>query len=448
MFEDVNFEQFIELTAKVIENMTGRQILDAMYILKASRSVLAKHVALRRRQVDVFNKTSSLAKAVKTQTSRFPFISRAVSNIADQVKNSQSSGLSSPTGPQSPLKHGPQTTKSEKLEGKHIPSTKTLSGRESAHFDTSSGANPTIDHIPEEESGTRLENAQRSSVADESALPAKDAKPSPNRGRDTFSNRSFAESQHESLVDTDGKSEESLQPSSTNRTSIPTPSIHGNSMEPDRARKLQRLAERQVPSVSAEAHSPSEGQTPTSNHTQGELDTMKQQDTFFTRPVHTSPVLSSLPRVKLPTNTTSTQDGIEKLSDTDINQDVFYSAKPGGSSPPDAQALPEEGQPSNAMYSEIFHSPRVAKLLQREDKEGGPQDLHLKKGNLPRETNEESVSNVPPTGPKTVNSREEKNGANARQLADDAVRESPFASSTASKVSLKLHFARNHVLIN
>lgn len=428
--------------------MTGRQILDAMYILKASRSVLAKHVALRRRQLDVFNKTSSLAKAVKTQTSRFPFISRAVSNTADQVKNSQSSGLSSPTGPQSPLKHGPQTTKSEKLEGKNTTSTKTLSGRESAHFDSNSGANPTIDHVPGEEPGKRLGNAPRSSVADESALLAKDEKPSPNRGRDTFSNRSFAESQHDSLVDTDGKSAKSLQPSSTSRTSIPTPSIHGNSMEPDRARKLQRLAERQVPSVSAEAPSPSEAQTPASGNIEGELNTNKQQDIFFTRPAHISPALSSLPRVKLPTNTTSTQDGIEKLSDTDINQDVFYSAKPGGSSPPEAQAPPEEGQPSDVMYSEIFHSPRVAKLLQREDQEGTSQDLHLKKGKLLRETNEHSVSNVSPTGPQTVNPREKKNGENARHLAEDAAKGSLSASSIASEVSFKLHFARNHVLIN
>lgn len=415
--------------------MTGRQILDAMYVLKASRSVLAKHIGLRRRQLDVYSKTSSLAKAIPTQTSRFPFIARAVSNLADQVKTSPNPGLSSRTGPQFSSKHDPQMTRSENIRGKD-----SISGRQSAHFDTNLGANPTTDHVAGEGLGTRVEN--------EAALSAKDEKPSPSRGRDTFSNRSTAESQHDSLANTDGKSAECLQPNSTNRTSIPTPSKHENSMEPDRARKLQRLAERQVPSVSAEAHPPSGTRIPTSNHTQGEIDTNKQQDVFFTRSVHANPVLSSLPRVKLPTNTTSTQGGIENLSDTDINQDVFYSAKPSRSSAPDIQALPEEGQPSDTIYSEIFHSPRVARLLKREDRKGGSQDLHLKKERLSHEAKEESVSNTPPPSSGPADSLERKKAESARQLAEDIAEESTLSTSRSSEVSFKLHLSRSHILMN
>lgn len=428
--------------------MTGRQILDAIFILKASRSVLAKHIGLRRRQLDVYSKTSSLAKAVKTQTNKFPFLTRAVSNVADQIKNSLGSGPSSPKDPQIVPKNGPQVPRSENIEGKVTTPTETISGQESAHFDTDLGANPTTDQIPGEEPGTRRENTQRSPIPNESALSAEDEKPSSSRGRDTFSDRSVAESQHDALADTDGKSEESLQPTSTNRTSIPTPSTRGGSMEPDRARKLQRLAERQVPSVSAEPHPPSEFQTSTSDRKVGEIDIAKQQDVFFTRPVHTSPVLSSLPRVKLPTNTTSSQDGIEKLSDTDINQDIFYSARPAKSSVPDAQTLPEKGQPSDAIYSEIFHSPRVAKLLRREEKEGGSQDLYLTKEKLPHETNKESVSSIPPTTSRTANLREEKNAEDSRQLGEDIMKDSTSASSTVSKVSSQVRFMRNNILMN
>lgn len=415
--------------------MTGRQILDAMNVLKASRSVLAKHIGLRRRQLDVYSKTSTLAKAIQTQTSRFPFIARTVSNLADQDNNPQSSGLSSRTGPQFSSKHDPQTPKSEAVGGKD-----TILGRGTAHFGIKSGANPTTDHVTGEELGMGSEN--------ESASPAKDEKPSPSRGRDTFSDRSTAESQHDSLADTDGKSGKSLQPDSTNRTSIPTPSKYESFMEPDRARKLQRLAERQVPSVSAEAHPPSETQVPSSNHTQGKLDTTKQQDVFYTRPVHVSPVLSSLPRVKLPTNTTSTQDGIENLSNTNINQDVFYSAKHAGSSASDAQALPEEGQSSDAMYSEIFHSPRVARLLKRQGKEGGAQDPHTKKDHLPHEATEESAPNMPPTGSETADSIEKKEAESTRLLSEDIVEESTSSTSRGSEVSFKLHYILNHILMN
>ena len=444
--------------------MTGRQILDAMYILKASRSVLAKHIGLRRRQLDVYSKTSSLAKAIKNQTSKFPFTARTISNLADQVKNSRGSGLSSPTGSQVAPKHAPQMTRSAHVQAKDTTSTESISGRERDQFDTQPGANLSTDHIPGEKPGTTLEDVQRSpipnefvmsapnesvlSAPNESVLSAKDEKPSSSRGRDTFSDRSLADSQHNSLADSDGKSDESLQPSSTNRTSIPTPSTHGSPMEPDRARKLQRLAENQVPSTSAEAHPPSETQTTTSNHKLEELDTNKQQDVFFTRPVSISPTFSSLPRVKLPTTTTSTQDGIENLSDTDINQDVYYSARPAKSSVPDAQALSEQGQPSDVMYSELFHSPRVAKLLKREDERGGFQDQYLKNRKLPHETDKESLSGVPPTSPETADLLEKKNAENTRHLAEDISNDSTSASSTGSEVSFWLHFTRNHILMN
>lgn len=408
--------------------MTGRQLLDAMYVLKASRSVLAKHIGLRRRQLDVYSKSSSLAKAIQTQTSRFPVVARTISNLTDQVKKSQSSrlNLSSRPVPQFSSKHGPQITKSEEAVG----GGNTVSDRDTAHFETKPGANLTTGHVTGEELGRRAGN--------ESASSAKDNKPSPSRGRDTFSQRSTTEFQHDSLADTDRKSAESLQPDSTNRTSIPTPSKYQSSIEPDRARKLQRLAERQVPSVSAEAHLPSETQIPTSNHTHGEPDTTKQQDVFFTRPVHASPVLSSLPRVKLPTNTTSTQDGIENLSDTDINQDVFYSAKTAGNLAPDAQNLLEDGQPSDAMYSEIFQSPRVARFLKREDKKGGSQDLDSKKEQRSHEAEKESGSNMPSNNSETADSLEKNEAESTRQLAEDITAESTSSTPRVSEVSFKL----------
>ena len=94
--------------------MTGRQLLDVIYILKASRSVLAKHVDLRRRQLDVYSKTSSLAKAVKSQTNRFPVAARAVSNLAGLLKSAQGPERSSQTAPQYTPTHDLRAVKSER----------------------------------------------------------------------------------------------------------------------------------------------------------------------------------------------------------------------------------------------------------------------------------------------------------------------------------------------
>ena len=64
--------------------MTGRRLLDVAAIFKASRGVAAKHVALRQHQLDVYSKTSSLAKAIKSQTDRVTLTVKAASDLAER----------------------------------------------------------------------------------------------------------------------------------------------------------------------------------------------------------------------------------------------------------------------------------------------------------------------------------------------------------------------------
>lgn len=64
--------------------MTGRRLLDVAAILKVSQSVAAKHVALRRHQLDLYSKTSSLAEAVKSQTDRITLTVKAASTLAER----------------------------------------------------------------------------------------------------------------------------------------------------------------------------------------------------------------------------------------------------------------------------------------------------------------------------------------------------------------------------
>ena len=64
--------------------MSGRRLLDAAAIFKASRGVLAKHLTLRQHQLDNYNNTSSLSKAVKSQTDRVTLTVKAASVLAER----------------------------------------------------------------------------------------------------------------------------------------------------------------------------------------------------------------------------------------------------------------------------------------------------------------------------------------------------------------------------
>ncbi|KZF22617.1 ABC1-domain-containing protein [Xylona heveae TC161] len=62
--------------------MAGRRLLDAAALLSASRSIAAKHVTLRSRQLELFSKTSSVAKAAKHQSDRVTLTFQAASALA------------------------------------------------------------------------------------------------------------------------------------------------------------------------------------------------------------------------------------------------------------------------------------------------------------------------------------------------------------------------------
>lgn len=427
--------------------MTGKQLLDAVYILKASRSVLVKHVELRSRQLDIYSKTSSLVKAFKSQTSRFPLTVRAISNLADRLKRSQGPDQSIQTTTQYTPRRDLQSGRLEKTEQKGS-STETRPGRESALLDTRLDTGSVTQLAPNEVSVTQGRDAQRSLLSDERAASANDTETSPGRGRDTFSDRSIRESQSNLLADTDQKSRGLLQPTSVKRSSIPTPTISKRSKEPDKARKLQRLAEKQIPLVSADGLTSAELRFSTSNRNIGKSDIDKQQDSFSTRPDHTSPAFSSLPRVKLPTITADAQDEIKNLSNVDINQDVFYSPKhaedkAAKNTGPEVEALQENGQPTDAMYSEIFQSPRVARMLKENDKKqprdapdlGGGQDMLVSKRGIPHETSEDSSDSTPSTSsinPEKANSSEENPAVKSGETSRNIESGDPFSVSGVS----------------
>ena len=106
-----------------------------------------------------------------------------------------------------------------------------------------------------------------------------------------------------------------------------------DTLSPLRKRELQRQAERQIPSMTADA--------------EGEQQTTSGQDTFTERTAHVSPELSSLPRTKIPKH--FDKHGESNDATGRLNPDTFPT--------PGDEPAPE------GINTDIFTSPRVSKML-------------------------------------------------------------------------------------
>lgn len=142
------------------------------------------------------------------------------------------------------------------------------------------------------------------------------------------------------------------QPTSTPTYSQPTNAEARSGLSPDEAKKAQRQAEFQIPSSAAEH---------TGNNGSSALNVSEQQDVFYQRSQELTPGLSGLPRVKLPKTTNDTQVNM----DSSVNADVFHSPVNTEKPVSEEASTTEQQDVSEEMMKEIFHSPKVAKLLSK-----------------------------------------------------------------------------------
>ncbi|KAI4104814.1 MAG: hypothetical protein LQ339_003658 [Xanthoria mediterranea] len=330
--------------------MSGKRLLDAAALFKAVRSVASKHAALRSHQFDAYQKTSSLAKAVRGQSDRVTLTVKAASALAGRVQQS-SDNYSTQTTSLDPDRQAPKIPSHESVQSpESTPVTK--EGPQQDHFYEKSLQNSTAQPVPEDDIGVKQEAAKRYPLPDGSIPPAESNLTSSTPERDTFSTLQQTEPQKIPLNKEYHRNEANIEPTSSGETSIPDPSSGPTSLAPEKARNLQREAEKQIPSQAAEPPSP-------------ELGVVQEQDVFYTPSPEAGRVVSALPRVKLPKNSVDEQKSIGRVPDEGINQDVFYSSASNGQEQalPVHQAIPQQKEPSEEMYSGLFHSPKVAKIL-------------------------------------------------------------------------------------
>ena len=304
--------------------MSAKRMLDLVGLVRATRGVAAQHIALRRRQVKLHSKTSSLWKAIDGQLEAVAQIYQKSSSI---VQNTSSS---TPT----------YTTQARDYE-LLIPS------KESVGEEANTSKNQ---RLPDQE--VFYQKPQANSTANPVLKQAVDVQQE--------------EASRDPLPD-------STVPPLGYNAIIPNPPSNEELIRAEEARWAQRQAEVQIPSIEAESRQSTAARDNKKALDPG-LGVQQDRDVFSTPSSETTAVLSSFPQIKISKNLGTVQEGHEHVQDKGINQDVLYSPPPKPSSDPipHTQAISEQDV-SEEMYSGLFHSPRVARMLK-----GNPSRLSAK----------------------------------------------------------------------
>ncbi|KAI4654630.1 uncharacterized protein J4E79_008504 [Alternaria viburni] len=326
--------------------MAGRRLVDAAKLFNASKSVAQKHVALRSNQWDAYNKTSSLAKAVKNQTDRVTLTAAAAIALSQRF---------SEEAPSYAKAAAERATNTQWTQQADIPRRDTVKrdtpvegvreGVEQDHHYDRSGQNSAQAPPPTEELEVEQKKAPRSPLPD-GTIPSQGLTlEQEEKGKDVFSERPVHEAPKEPLSEDQGEQvrhkDEGIKPVESTETTIPLP---GN------PRGASTQTAETIP-----AHANDPQQTPISPQAE-KLQKGHDRDVFYTRSVESQPTASSQPQSQIPRNSGTKQQSDEHVSDKQMNQDVFYNV------PKPAQGQVEEDLPEG-INTDIFHSRKVARML-------------------------------------------------------------------------------------
>jgi len=321
--------------------MAGRRLLDVAALFNASRGIVRQHIALRQQQFDVFTRTSSLAKAVKSQAERYTETAKAASFLASRMNEDKPSWTyeaTESTEAERTPKDAPipsaSTVETEASQAANFPK----EGISQDHFYEKSASNSSTDPAPKDALPVRQEKADRYPLPDGTIPPSG----SNIEKEPLVQNQKFA---------TLG----GLPTQSSAESTIPVPHHPDYTLTPDEARLLQREYEKQIPSC------PVDGKE---GHTRDSIVKGFDDDSFYHPSEHTSPVLSTLPRIKVPKHVNSVQANDPHVASTDINSDSYSSAVQTTTSPKqEADPLTGEEDVPQGVNTAIFSSARIARSL-------------------------------------------------------------------------------------
>jgi hypothetical protein len=312
--------------------MSGKRILDAVALLRASRNIAAKHFEIRLAQVDLYSKTSSIGKAIRrrteraapsTYTSAQPF-SNSVSNAAQR---SHDRSIPAQQGVTDPKSDGPN-------DGEPM---------SDHHYERKTG-NTAVDPIPREELHVEQEKAKQAPLPDGTTPPNDSPINTTAGGPESFSTRPIIKANQDPVKTIN--SQEGLKVNTSSRITLPEPASIPTGLSSEKAKILQRQSESQIPAQPAEPPGSTD-----------EFGVEQEQDVFYQPPGTTSPVLSALPRIRVPKVEWDVQGGDPHVPGG-MNPDVYYSGRE-----PAAPTPVSEEEPTEETMSQLFRSEKVSRLL-------------------------------------------------------------------------------------
>ena len=310
--------------------MSGKRILDAIALFNVSRNIAAKHFDIRLGQAKVYSQSSSVIKSLRRQG--LPILATAVSRFASSQ---------SPSKPQ-------------------------RQGILQDHFYKPSAENAAAESTASGDLDVEQAQAKRQPLPD-GTIPPEDSPIGEEAGDGmTHSNVPSGETaQHP--VGSEVAQDLHFQSSTRQNLSGTMPS---DSLTPDQAREAQRQSEDPIPAQAAEP--------PSAEEMAQEFGVEQEQDVFYQPPDTAKPVLSALPRVRVPKTENDVQEGDSHL-EPGLNADVYYH---GSKREVDAD------EPTEEQLAQIFHNPRHARTFAQKAKyaPGGIQPgVHSVSADRPRQ---------------------------------------------------------------
>ncbi|KAK5939966.1 hypothetical protein PMZ80_007384 [Knufia obscura] len=314
--------------------MSGKRILDAIALLRATRNVAYNHFAIRVSQAELYSRTSSITKGL---AQRYPVTSSLISQRFSQSAYNHNTDDNIPHED----KHvGPQVHAKQEA------------GIQQDHHYERSEDNTT--GIVAEEPGMEVEQAKakRHPLPDGTIPPSGSPIDQEKGDPESENRRPLAEHSRSPL---DQSTQDAIDPASSGRSTIPNPTT--DPLSAQEARVAQRQSEDPIPSKSAEP--PSEAP---------EFSVDQEKDIYYQAPGQAEPVLSALPRMRVPKTENDVQGGDSHIP-KDINADVYYSGTEQGE---------QAAEPTEEQLNQLFHTPRAARLLGKKDKymPGGKKTFH------------------------------------------------------------------------
>jgi len=205
--------------------MAGRRIIDAAKLFNASKAIAKQHINLRSQQLDVYNRTSALAKAAKSQTDRITLTAEAAIALSKRFSEDLPS-YAQAAAPQAPGTRRDHIPRNETVKGSR-PYEDIREGLEQDHHYDRSARNSETDPVPENALDIQQEEAKHRPLPDGTIPTTGVTWEGDVQGQDTFTEPSPAELSKKPLAEEhhqkDVREDEGLRPVGSNASTIPEP---------------------------------------------------------------------------------------------------------------------------------------------------------------------------------------------------------------------------------